>query len=123
MLLTITSSATPEPAGPGTVSIAGAATIAVAPGIRQPLAVTASLFDPYGAVRETIFFQLWPGGAPVSLPYPGAGNVWVVSAITMSRLETASILSTLLVAGVAGIAGWQIGTWVGNAVGRHRRKF
>jgi hypothetical protein len=120
VLLTISSAATPQPAGSGQVAIAGAASLSVAPSVHQPVIVTASLFSPYGAMHETISFTLWPGGAPVSLPDPGAGNVWVVAAITASRLEVLSVTSELLVIGVFGVAGWQIGSWIGEAIDRHR---
>lgn len=120
MLLTIASSAPPKDAGGGQVAIAGSAQLSVAAGVRQPVIVGAAILSPYGSVREALSFTLWPGGAPVSLPDPGTGNVWVVSAVTQSRLEALTVTSTLVIAGVFGIAGWQVGAWIGDAIARHR---
>lgn len=120
-LLSIQSSATVQPAGGGSVSIAGAGTIAVASGVTQPIVVSAAIVSPYGAVLETVELQLWPGGAPVSLADPGAGNVWVVFAETVSRVETVGIIGFLVGASIYGIAGWQIGSWIGHGI-QHRRQ-
>jgi hypothetical protein len=121
-LLAVNAPCSPVPVdGPNAFTLACPAGLAVAPGIRRPVLVAAAEVTPDGSGEIQYSWILWPGQPPVELPAPAAGHVWLVRAETVLRVEAVSGAWAVVGLAVWAIAGWQIGSWIGEGLLRRRR--